>query len=71
MKRIYLLTLIFCFQIIFSQEPCPPGQICNGGVGADGFGTPASPIDMHIYLLAIVAILMIVYFARKFKTQKL
>lgn len=70
MKRIYLLTLIFCFQIGFSQEPCPPGQIC-GGVGGDGFGKPASPIDMHLYLLVIVAILMIVYFARKFKTQKL
>jgi len=42
--------------------PCFPGQPCN---------KPASPIDMYVYVLAIAAILMIVFFAKKYKTQKI
>lgn len=38
--------------------PAPP----PGGGGGSGPGTLASPIDMYIYVLAIVGLLLIVFF---------
>ena len=32
---------------------------------------PASPIDMYVYVLGAAAVLMIAYFAKKYKTQKI
>lgn len=56
-----------------TEEPCPPGVTCTGGsgVGGNGYGSQASPIDMYVYVLAAAAIFMIVYFAKKYKTQKI
>ncbi|WP_265428846.1 hypothetical protein [Chryseobacterium sp. YIM B08800] len=47
-----------------------PGAPC----GIPGFPPcerPTSPIDMYVYVLTIAAIIGIVYFAKKYKTQKI
>jgi len=55
-----------------AQVPCPTCPAGSGGVGGTNPGARQSvPIDMYIYVLAIAAILMIVYFAKKYKTQKI
>lgn len=56
-----------------TEEPCPPGVDCNtgGGVGGNGYGSQSSPIDMYVYILGIAAVLIIAYFAKKYKTQKI
>lgn len=47
-------------------DPPPPG----GGTGSVGTGQRASSVDMYVYVLAIVAILFIVHFAKKYRAQK-
>lgn len=44
-----------------------------GGTGGDT-GTPGAqsiPVDMYVYVLAVAAIMLIAFFARKYKTQKI
>lgn len=45
------------------DPPSPPGG--GGGVGP---GTPASPVDMYIYVLVIAAMLIMSYY--HYKTRK-
>ena len=62
-----LLSLLFLLLgnvMIFAQfeeaeDPDPP----------EGLGSPASPIDMYIYVLVFVAFLLIVY-SKKIKQKK-
>ncbi|WP_230380189.1 signal peptidase [Kaistella gelatinilytica] len=62
-------TLFFLFLIIGTlykagipdDVPAPP----PGGGGGTGPGAPSSPIDMYVYILALVGFLLIIYFARK------
>lgn len=53
--------------LINAQVVTNPG----GGGGVVGPGAPASPVDMYIYALSGVAILFIVFFAKKIKRQKI
>ena len=63
-----VITAILFFAVLFTNaQPPNPG----GGVGGTTPGQQASPIDMYVYVLAIIAISMIVYFAKKFKIQKI
>ncbi|AYO58331.1 hypothetical protein CO230_09505 [Chryseobacterium sp. 6424] len=39
----------------------PPG----GGGGAVGPGTPASPIDLYVYVLMIAAFIILLYYRKK------
>lgn len=48
------------------SNPTPPG-----GVGGGTPGAQASPIDMYVYVLGIVAVLLIVFFTKKYKSQKI
>jgi len=64
-KILYLATLFFCMLLKAEELPQP------GGVGGNGYGRPSSPIDMYVYILGMVAILMIAYFAKKYKAQKI
>ncbi|UOE38721.1 signal peptidase [Chryseobacterium oryzae] len=72
MKKIFVLLFINCFLLVFSGPPCPtcttPGK---GGVGGVTPGSAATPIDMYVYVLAIVAFLIIAFVAKKYKTQKI
>ena len=72
MKKIYLklvFPLCLLMHTIFYAQPVNPNP--PGGVGGGTPGAQASPIDMYVYILAIVAVLTIVYFAKKYKSQKI
>lgn len=68
-----LLSVLFLFAgnlIIFAQivdeweeteTPDPPGP--------ETIGAPASPIDMYVYVLVIIAFLLIIY-SKKIKQKK-
>lgn len=66
--------LFFLLSLLLQAQPpcptCPPGSGGGGGGGTTP-GSQASPIDMYIYVLAIAAVLIIAYFAKKYKTQKI
>jgi hypothetical protein len=73
--RLFILTYFLFSGFLYAGNdvPQPPAMARPGGGGGDT-GTPgavASPIDMYVYVLAIAAILMIVHFAKKYKTQKI
>ena len=48
----------------------PPGTPGGGALGATTPGVQSIPVDMYTYVLAIVAITMIVFFTKKYKSQK-
>ena len=65
MKKILFLVL-FCINFLaFAQDDVPN----PGGSGGDGFGVPASPIDDYLFLLIPIAVMFIIYFAKKYKKQ--
>lgn len=65
-------TLFFLFLIIGAlykaggvptDVPSPPPG--SGGGGGTGPGSMASPIDMYVYILALVGFLLIIHMTRK------
>lgn len=71
-KKISLTLFVLFSGFLFSAPPAPdPGDGGgSGGVGGVGPGAPGtSPIDMYVYVLVIFAILALMYFGKKFKTQ--
>jgi hypothetical protein len=63
-----LVTLLFVFAtLIMNAQPPDPG----GGGGGVGPGAPASPIDMYVYVLGMVAVMFIVFFTKRYKDQKI
>jgi hypothetical protein len=64
-----LVTLLFVFAtLIMNAQPPDPG----GGGGGTGPGAPpASPIDMYVYALGMVAVMFIVFFTKRYKDQKI
>lgn len=72
-NRFILPSVLFFLSVLVYGQPgtgSPPGPAAPVP-GTVGPGRVASPIDMYVYVLAIAAILMIVYFAKKYKTQKI
>ena len=73
MKTINKLVLVFFLFVVSlayadtMPQPSVPG---GGGGGGNGTGELASPIDMYVYVLGIVAIGFIVYFTKKYKSVK-
>lgn len=72
MKTINKLVLaFFSFFVTLAYAgpvmPPPPGGDDDGGVV--GPGAP-SPIDMYIMVLIIVAVMLTIFFAKKYKIQK-
>ncbi|MCI3937717.1 signal peptidase [Chryseobacterium aahli] len=65
-KKILPLLFLVVYGLSSAQNtpgtPCFPGEPCE---------RPAAPIDMYVYVLVIAAILMIAYFAKKYKAQKI
>lgn len=73
MKKYFSLAVLLNYILFFAQRtpPSPIGKAeGDGGAGGDGFGTPATPIDMYIFILAIVAVTFVVYFASRKKAEK-
>lgn len=71
-KLKYSLILFFVSVLSYAEAPPPPTNPNGGGsdTGTQGPGAQASPIDMYVYILGIVAILFIVHFAKKYRAQK-
>lgn len=64
-------TLLFLFLFIgsaYHAQQGPPNPPPGGG-GGTGPGGVSSPIDMYIYILAIVAMLFILYFGKKLQKK--
>ena len=62
-----VLSLVFLSNLIMAQAPqCP-----TCGAGGTTPGKQSIPVDMYVYVLAVVAILMVVFFAKKDKSQKI
>lgn len=67
MKRILLLPLLILSIYLKAENPPEPQNAPgDGGAGGDGFGTVASPIDMYVYVLAIIAVFMIFFYVKKY-----
>ncbi|WP_374458761.1 signal peptidase [Chryseobacterium taeanense] len=64
---------LFGFQLIINaQDKVPPPNSNNPTAkGVVGPGTPSSPIDMYIYILGIVAIMLIIFFSKKYTPKKI
>lgn len=62
-------SLLFLFLVVGAflqaEEPISPPPPGSGGGGGTGPGGVTSPIDMYVYVLGMVAIFLIVYFAKK------
>lgn len=78
-KFLNKFLLIFCFSIVsitnytFAQNQGGTGNIPEPPpmeVQTDGIGSPASPIDMYILILAAVAIAFAVYYSKRYVNQK-
>ncbi|AZA62377.1 signal peptidase [Chryseobacterium indoltheticum] len=66
-KKIFLIFSILAISIVKAQDT--PGAPC--GLEDSQPCDVTSPIDMYVYVLMIVAILAIAYFAKNYKTQKI
>lgn len=68
-KLVYTFFL-FTVLMISAQAPPNPG---GGGTGGSGTGgtVVSSPIDMYVYVLAIIAIMLIIFFSRKYTPKKI
>jgi len=64
-KLVY--AFFFLSVLLINAQPPDPG----GGGGGTGPGNPASPIDMYVYVLGAIALLFVVFFAKKYKIQKI
>ncbi|WP_292008528.1 signal peptidase [Chryseobacterium sp.] len=62
-----LISAFFLFAVLLiNAQPPQPG----GGGGGVGPGDQAAPIDMYVYVLSAVAVSFIVFFTKKYKSQK-
>lgn len=69
-KKILLALLIVSFSLLSAQSN-GPGVPCGAPVEGSPPCSPTSPIDMYVYILSVVAILGIGFFATRYKTQKM
>lgn len=66
-----VFALFFFTTILVSADPDDMPVPGGGGTGGHGTGgAPSSPIDMYIYLLAVVAIAFIAVYTKKYKSLK-
>ncbi|WP_209390405.1 signal peptidase [Chryseobacterium sp. RR2-3-20] len=71
-NKILLLLFLNCYLLSYAGPPCPTCPPPSGGAGGTTPGAKAaSPIDMYVYFLGIVAFLIIAFVAKKYKTQKI
>ena len=66
-NKTFLFTFLIIGAFLQAQGPPPPPDGGGGGVGP---GTPASPIDMYVYILAIAAIFFITLYAKRIQNKQ-
>lgn len=63
---------LFGFQLIINaQDKVPPPNSSANAKGIVGPGVQSSPVDMYIYILGIVAIMLIIFFSKKYTPKKI
>ncbi len=63
-----LVSALFLLAVLLvNAQPPNPG----GGGGGVGPGAPASPIDMYVYALGIIAVMFIAFFTKKYSSNKI
>lgn len=69
--KLYSLVLLLATTFFFAQggPPCPTCPYPGGGVGGTTPGAVTSPIDMYVYVLAIIAVCIAAYYGKKYKVQ--
>jgi len=71
-NKLFLLLFIFSISLFYAQGGLPTTPVNPGeGEGTTGTGAQSIPVDMYVYVLAILAVLMVVFFAKKYKSQKI
>lgn len=65
-----LLSTFFLFAVLWVSAQVPPNP-GDGSTGGSGTGAPASPIDMYVYALGIVAVIFIAFFTKKYAIKKI
>ncbi len=71
MKTINKLVLsFFLFSTLWLCAQTPSNPNPPGSTGSSGTGSLASPVDMYVYVLGIVAVLFIAFFTRKYTAAK-
>jgi len=70
MKTIHKLCLPFFLVLSFVVSAQPPNPSGGNGAGGDGTGEQV-PVDMYVYLLAVIAIMLILFFSKKYIPRKI
>lgn len=69
-KLVSAFFLIFGFLLLNAQKMPPAPNSGDANRGTVGPGAQASPIDMYVYALGIIAVMFIVFFTKKYTTRK-
>ncbi|KMQ68023.1 hypothetical protein ACM39_09140 [Chryseobacterium sp. FH2] len=69
-NKLILALFLFIVTFAYADTPIMPPPGDDDGGGTVGPGAPASPIDMYIIGLVLVAVMLTVFFAKKYNTQK-
>ncbi|KUJ50393.1 hypothetical protein AR685_15730 [Chryseobacterium sp. JAH] len=68
MMRFLIKKVLFTLFLVFFSV----ANAQSNGPGAPCFNcNPTSPIDMYVYVLGIIGIVFILYFAKKYKAKKI
>lgn len=67
-NKLVLSFFLFTTLLVNAQTPSNPNP--PGSTGSSGTGSLASPVDMYVYVLGIVAVLFIAFFTRKYTAAK-
>lgn len=63
-----LVSALFLLAVLLvNAQPPNPGS-GGGGVGP---GAPASPIDMYVYVLGMIAVMFIAFFTKRYSSNKI
>jgi hypothetical protein len=63
-----LVSALFLLAVLLvNAQPPNPG----GGGGGVGPGAPASPIDMYVYVLGMIAVMFIAFFTKRYSSNKI
>jgi hypothetical protein len=68
-NKLVLALFFFGALLVKAADEIPPAPE-DGGTGGVGPGAAASPIDMYVYVLSVVAIALILFYTKKLKSQK-
>ncbi|KQS93708.1 hypothetical protein [Chryseobacterium sp. Leaf394] len=70
-NKVLSVLFLMAISLVYGQEGLPEPVDPGGGQGTGGTGAQSIPVDMYVYVLAVVAVMLLVFFAKKYKSQKI